>query len=253
MTHHQHRSTQQDQNRVVSPLARPVPGSGQRLREHVAAAREVRALRLDTTGALTAISYKGRPHHALRAPLGVRSQDAPGGVGLEALDDDLTMWFDEYGAEHQPVNPAASVVAAAFGRHEQVYGPVVFTGWVETGGLLGGWTCDISAAATVLLAGIAASTDTPELPGGAARSGRVERSREWSGLGIEITRGGWRDSGAESFDALAWTITRDGDVPRCMECGEPGSHEEHQPEVLAERAGQDGPEGQQDGRIRVAG
>lgn len=36
-----------------------------------------------------------------------------------------------------------------------------------------------------------------------------------------------------SFDALAHTVTVEGDWPRCAECGEYGSHEEHQPEELA--------------------
>lgn len=229
MTNHQHQGQQQDHGELQTGHR-----FGDRLREQARQATAVQALRLDVDGRLTAITYKGRPHHALRAPLGVRASDAPGGVGLEALDDDLTMWFDEYGAEHQAINPAASVVAAAFGRHGQVYGPVVFTGWVETGGTLGGRTCDISAAATILLAGIAASTDPSDGTSGELSVPRARRSAEWTGLGVQISRG----PGPESFDALAWTVTRDGDVARCVECREPGSHPEHQPEALAAAAGE---------------
>ena len=38
---------------------------------------------------------------------------------------------------------------------------------------------------------------------------------------------------AASFDALAHTVTVEGDWPRCAECGDYGSHEQHQPEELA--------------------
>lgn len=47
-----------------------------------------------------------------------------------------------------------------------------------------------------------------------------------AGTGAETGGGGvW-------FDALAHTVTVDGGWPRCVECGEEGSHEEHQPEAL---------------------
>jgi len=56
---------------------------------------------------------------------------------------------------------------------------------------------------------------------------RVGTSAGGAGAGVFGGFGG-------SFDALAHTVTVEGDWPRCAECGEYGSHEQHQPEALAD-------------------
>ena len=122
-------------------------------------------------------------------------------------------------------------------------------------------------AATVLIGGIAASCDAS--PGDDTQT---RRAREWDALGVAVlapstgsaapqpdplpvrqapallslAEGAAADravadravadgvvaDGVVSFDSLAHTVTCDGDLPRCAECGEYGSHSEHQPEAL---------------------
>lgn len=187
------------------------------------------------------------------------------GLGVLRLDADLDMWFHLDGAERRPVNLAASEIAAAFGVTGHMYGPVVFTGVPDGDGV----TQDISVAATVLIAGMAAAHDAPDT--GTDQPRGEQRAREFLALGIdtrhpdsandvaesarnESTGGdlaahalhdGDHPSAArgsttrratrgrvESFDALAHTVTADGDLPRCAECGEHGSHERCQPETV---------------------
>ncbi|MDL5160504.1 hypothetical protein [Actinomycetospora termitidis] len=164
-----------------------------------------------------------------------------GVVRLDRADHDLDMWFDLDGAEHHPSNPAASVIAASFGVHGGIYGPVVFTGAPDAYGL----TRDLAAAATVLIAATTAACDNPGDPGAPAR-----RAAEFTALGITITAlDGEPDpagpaaaalpvpaprAAGESYDAQRHTVCRDGGFPCCAECGEhaPHGHDEHHPDQL---------------------
>lgn len=165
---------------------------------------------------------------------------------LDRADHDLDMWFDLDGAEHHPRNPVASVIAASFGVHGGIYGPVVFTGAPDAYGL----TRDLAAAATVLIAATAAACDNPEDLSAPAR-----RAAEFTALGITITATddepdpepepiaststsavvrAPRDVG-EVYDSLRHTVCRDGGFPCCAECGQdaPHGHDEHHPDQLA--------------------
>ena len=242
---------------------RPRPSA---VRAPVRAAR-VTGLRIDPDGRLSEVRV---PTADTRATMAVHLSTAMAievGVGLEVLDADLAMWFDEDGALNGARNPAASVVVAMFGRPGAMYGPVVFTGWIEPQrGLPVGAVGDLSVAATILLAGVAPSCDP--------HAGIVDRAAEFARLDVEIVpapragsdptstqpagsgdggRGVPRavpvdagtstvaEPGAEtalevSFDAQANTVTVDGDVARCATCGQEAAgfgHPEHQLEVLA--------------------
>ena len=218
-------------------------------------------LRIDTAGHLSEVRVRAAdPWSAMRAHVETRGDlDTGGAAGAEALDTDLVMWFDLDGAEHARRNPTASVVAAMFGRPGPVFGPVVFTGCTPppAGHRLGevGKVCDVSVAATLLLAGTARACD-PQTP-------VVDRAAEFARLDVDIVpaprasadRPGPASTGSAlvaalpddsagrddevevSYDAQAHTVTVDGDLPRCAECDQHTStgHPEHQPKVLAER------------------
>lgn len=167
---------------------------------------------------------------------------ASAGLDVVRLDRDLDLWFDIDGAEHHRRNPVASVLAAGFGVHGGLHGPVVVTGAPDQHGV----TEDISAAACVLIASVATGCDGPH-PSAAQRA---HRARQFAALGLDDLghrlaampaprdpgHGPGHDRGEEpeSVDVLAHTVTYPGDLPRCHECGQYGSHEECQPEALAE-------------------
>lgn len=222
----------------------------------------VTGLRIDTDGCLSEVLVStADPWSAMRAHLGVRPEAAAGGAGVETLDADLAMWFDEHGAEHARRNPTASVAAAMFGRPGPVFGPVVFTGCTRPRpGHPVGDIRDVSVAATLLLAGIGPTCDPDAAVDRAAEFARLhigivpapraasERTGEQpaghdgptgSGAQDDDLRDGAPSEEPEvSYDAQANTVTTDGDLPRCTECGEHAAgqgHPEHQPEVLAEQ------------------
>jgi hypothetical protein len=156
------------------------------------------------------------------------------GLDVIRLDRDLDLWFDIDGAERHPRNPLASVVAAGFGVHGGIYGPVMLTGATDTHGI----TTSIGAAACVFIASVATGCDGPH-------PSPARRARQFAALGIEGLGAPQaaipaprpeheRDDEPESVDALANTVTYPGDLPRCCECGQYGSHDECQPEVLAD-------------------
>lgn len=191
----------------------------------------VSALHIDTYGSLREVRVPTRATAwALAADLG--APGAPVAMENHRLDTDLVMWAAA--ADHVedvgvgPRNPAALVAAASFGLHGAVRGPVVFTGWNDDpAGVPGGVIADVSVAAVILLAAIAASCDLTDRT--------AARAAEFARLGIDVVTPP-AQSERESYDALAHTVTRPGDLPRCAECGEYRSCEEHQPEALAEQA-----------------
>lgn len=221
----------------------------------------VTALRLRTDGAVEVFHLSPQPRARVNtlsmltgAPIALGDGSVSGiGGGLEVirLDEDLDLWCDLDGDRFAGRNPVASVLAAAFGVHDGIHGDVVLTGAQDEHGV----TQSISVATSVIVAGTAAASD-------AARPGsQAQRRREFAALGIAaidpdgpagalvavptprepqvvdvLTGRTDATAAAESFDALAHTVTRDGDLPRCPECDEyaPGGHAEHQPEALAD-------------------
>lgn len=192
-------------------------------------------LHIDTAGDLHEVRVPSRATAwALAAHLG-----AAGGasaIEVHRLDQDLVMWVSEdLGAG--PRNPAVCVAAAALGGPATVRGAVVFTGWTGPRAGSAGVVADVSVAAVILLASIARSCDlTDRTAARAAEFARLDIAVVTPptprGAGVQL--GGSTGTGElGSYDALAHTITRPGDLPRCAECLEYGSHEEHQPETLA--------------------
>ena len=241
---------------------RPRPGSTVSALALVAGrAPRVTGLRIDTDGRLREILVPSTdPWSAIRAHVGARPDITAGGAGVETLDVDLAMWFDEDGAEHARPNPTASVAAAMFGRPGPVHGPVVFTGWTHPQpGSTAVAISDVSVAATLLLAGIAptcdptattvdraaefARLDVDIVPAPRAAPDHAGRQPDAHGVATGDDPHGHRSPGDEpavSYDAQAHTVTTDGDLPRCAECGEHApaqGHPEHQPEGLAESDG----------------
>lgn len=138
----------------------------------------VTGLRVDTDGGLGEVLVPtADPWSAMLVHLDPSPETAAGGAGVETLDTDLAMWFDEHGAEHARHNPTASVVAAMFGRPGPVFGPVVFTGctWPQPGCPVGEIR-DVSVAATLLLAGIGPTCDPTAAPDRAAEFARLHIS-----------------------------------------------------------------------------
>lgn len=182
------------------------------------------------------LSFLAGVPHAIYTDRGRGPARAFQGLGVIRLDVDLDMWFDLDGAESRPVNFAASEIAGAFGVNGLMHGPVVFTGIPDADGV----TQDISVAAAVLIAGMAAAHDAPDTGTDTPRG--EQRARDFLAFGIEahhpdtsrVTALGTATptAPAGSVDVLAHTITVDGDFPRCLECGEYGSHGERQPEAL---------------------
>ena len=248
---------------MIPGTRQPVPDPGiiavsvtldGRVRPHLLTRRH--RARAQALAILAGVPHRVRAAHrdqpdAVCAGLGV--------LRLDRADHDLDMWFDLDGAEHHPINPVASVIAASFGVHGGIYGPVVFTGAPDAYGL----TRDVGTAATVLLAATAAACDDPGDPGAPAR-----RAAEFTALGITITdpdpdpdgdpdgdSDGEPDpdpagpgaaalpvpaprAAGESYDAQRHTVCRDGGFPCCAECDEhaPHGHDEHHPDQLTARA-----------------
>ena len=175
------------------------------------------------------LSFLAGVPHAIYTDRGRGPARAFQGLGVIRLDVDLDMWFDLDGAESRPVNFAASEIAGAFGVNGYMFGPVVFTGVPDADGI----TQDISVAAAVLIAGMAAAHDAPDTGTGTERG--EQRARDFLAFGIETRSpepGQGPGGSVVAFDALAHTVTTDGDAPRCAECGEYGSHPGCQPEEL---------------------
>ena len=89
----------------------------------------VLGVRFDEHGRMSQVALTADPRRRVRALHRLTGATvavpAPGGIDdVLALDVDLDLWIDIDGAEHAGVNPTASVMAAAFGVHGEVFGSV---------------------------------------------------------------------------------------------------------------------------------
>lgn len=228
-----------DPDTAAAP-APPRPGTG---RPTHAPAATIAAVGIGVDGRITAHQLSAHPGDRARTLSILVAAPGPrarGSAGLEVmrLDRDLDLWFDIDGAEHHRRNPVASVLATAFGVHGGLHGPVVVTGAADQHGV----TSSISAAACVFIASVATGCDGPR----PSTAQRARRARQFAALDIDGL--GQRlaavpaprhaapvdDEEPESVDVLAHTVTYPADLPRCRECGQYGSHDECQPEVLTD-------------------